>query len=189
MSVKRIHTETDLVYYCTFTCYNWLSLFEITDFYDEVYKWFNILIKNSIGIVGYIILPNHLHCLLYLPEVSKRIDKIIGNGKRFMAYEIVVRLEKQNQTQLLFILENGVPPREKKNGKLHQIFQPSFDAKPCYSEWFIEQKLDYIHHNPVSGKWKLVEDYTDYIHSSAAFYECGKPGLIDILHYKEIGAS
>jgi hypothetical protein len=30
-----------------------------------------------------------------------------------------------------------------------------------------------LHHNPVSGKWNLVNDYTDYEHSSASFYETG----------------
>jgi hypothetical protein len=50
----------------------------------------------------------------------------------------------------------------------------------------IEQKLDYIHHNPVKGKWKLVDDFTDYHHSSAAFYELGKPGAVDIRHYKTL---
>jgi hypothetical protein len=31
--------------------------------------------------------------------------------------------------------------------------------------------LNYIHHNPVSGKWNLVNDYTDYEHSSVSFYD------------------
>ena len=188
MSVKRIQSETSVTYFCTFTCYNWLNLFEIADLYDEIYKWFKLLIKNSIGINGYVIMPNHLHALLYLPAESNTLNKIIGNGKRFMAYETIVRLEKLNLFELLSLLKSEVLPNEKKNGKIHQVFQPSFDAKPCYSEWFIEQKLDYMHHNPVSGKWMLVNNYTDYIHSSAGFYECGRKGIIDIMHYKDISA-
>jgi hypothetical protein len=35
------------------------------------------------------------------------------------------------------------------------------------------KKLNYIHRNPISGKWNLVNDYTDYEHSSASFYELG----------------
>jgi hypothetical protein len=30
--------------------------------------------------------------------------------------------------------------------------------------------LDYIHHNPVKGKWNLVEDYTLYPYSSAGYF-------------------
>ncbi len=35
------------------------------------------------------------------------------------------------------------------------------------------RNLDYIHHNPVSKKWQLVNDFTDYEYSSASFYEKG----------------
>ncbi len=187
MSVKKLYTETSTIYYCTFTNYKWMNLIENTNLYDNIYEWFQILIKNSIGINGYVIMPNHLHCMLYLPEGSRPVNKIFGNGKRFLAYETITRLEQQNNQELLSILKDGVSIREQKKGKLHQVFQPSFDVKPCYSEYFIEQKLNYIHRNPVSGKWNLVEDYTDYIHSSASYYECGKPGLIEIMHYKTIG--
>ncbi len=35
-------------------------------------------------------------------------------------------------------------------------------------------KLDYIHFNPVSGKWQLSNDDVSYYYSSARFYETGK---------------
>ena len=41
----------------------------------------------------------------------------------------------------------------------------------------IEQKLEYIHHDPAKGKWKLVDDFTKYPHSSAGFYELGSGGV------------
>jgi hypothetical protein len=56
--------------------------------------------------------------------------------------------------------------------QIHQVLNPSFDARKCYDLKMIEQKLEYIHHNPVRGKWSLVEDFTKYPHSSDAFYEC-----------------
>ena len=56
----------------------------------------------------------------------------------------------------------------------HKVFEESFDAKGISSEKFLFQKLNYIHHNPVSGRWNLVKDYTEYEHSSASFYETGK---------------
>jgi hypothetical protein len=57
----------------------------------------------------------------------------------------------------------------------------------CASEKMVEQKLDYIHHNPVRGKWNLVDDFAKYPHSSAAFYELGEMGCAGITHYKDIG--
>ncbi len=35
------------------------------------------------------------------------------------------------------------------------------------------QKLDYIHFNPVQGKWALAKDDLGYHYSSARIYETG----------------
>jgi hypothetical protein len=63
------------------------------------------------------------------------------------------------------------PSRANARRKIHNVWQLSFDWKECRSDRFIEQKLDYMHSNPCSGKWKLCLQETDYIHSSARFYE------------------
>ena len=90
-----------------------------------------------------------------------------------MAYEIIKRSEQANEQDTLNYLASAVTEREKKKGQLHKVFTDSFDAKGIFNEKFFYQKLKYIHRNPVSGKWKLVIDYTDYEHSSASFYEAG----------------
>jgi hypothetical protein len=84
-------------------------------------------------------------------------------------------------------LEAGVRPKEKVKGKLHQVFRLSFDARVCLSEKMVWQKLNYIHRNPVSGKWSLVDDFTKYPHSSTGFYEIGVSGNFGVVHYKDLG--
>ena len=186
MSTRTLKPDTNRIYFCTFTCYDWLPLFEITNFYDKIYNWFNILENHGNKITGYVLMPNHLHFLIYVGEKSPITNKLIANGKRFMAYDIVSRLKKQNEHSLLKQLEYGVPINERSKGKKHQVFQSSFDAKPCVSREFLLQKLYYLHRNPVSGKWSLVDDFTKYPHSSAAFYETGEHGLFRITHYMDL---
>jgi hypothetical protein len=49
--------------------------------------------------------------------------------------------------------------------------------------------LDYIHHNPVKGKWSLVDDFAKYPYSSASFYELGKENeMVGLIHYKDAGS-
>lgn len=175
MAVHVAHKEKDTLYFITFTCYNWMPLFETTNFYDGIYSWFKIIKLNGGDVIGYVIMPNHLHALVYVGMQSSEINKIVANGKRFMAYDIVQRLKTKQETAILNILENKVPERERKKGKLHQVFEPSFDCKPCYTRNFTEQKLNYIHRNPCAGKWNLANEYTDYLHSSGAFYELDLP--------------
>jgi len=42
-------------------------------------------------------------------------------------------------------LSSSLHNTERKEGKLHSAFEPSFDGKECRTEKFIQQKLDYIH--------------------------------------------
>ncbi len=68
-----------------------MHLFELTKSYDLVYNWFDILKNDKIEIIAYVIMPNHVHCILYFPEAGFNLNKILSNGKRFMAYEIINR--------------------------------------------------------------------------------------------------
>jgi len=151
-----------------------------------VYHWFEHLRKEACYVTGYVIMPNHLHVLLFPTQAEKSLNKLVGEGKRFMAYDIVKKLKEQGKIAMLKKLEEGVDENEKKKGKRHQVFRLSFDARKCFSEKMIEQKLDYIHHNPVSGKWNLVNDFAAYEHSSAGFYETENKGLGEVVDYKEL---
>lgn len=188
MPVKLTQTETDMTYFCTFTCLDWISLFQITNTYDEIYKWFSLLTKNNHQILGFVIMPNHLHLLIHIKSSDKSINTILSNGKRFLAYKIVRRLKEQRNDSILKKLSDSLKPDERARQKKHRIFQPSSDIKPCYSEEFLVQKLDYIHYNPVKGKWNLAEDFSQYHHSSACFYYNNAiHPFVEITHYKDAG--
>jgi len=189
MSVKRAQSEKNQTYFCSFTCLDWVSLFEITNLYDEIYKWFNLLQEDNHQIIAFVIMPNHLHLLVHINQTEKSINTILANGKRFLAYEIVKRLEEQGNHPLLKKLSEAVTQQERKRKKKHRVFQLSSDIKPCYTEKFVIQKLDYIHFNPTKGKWNLADDFTKYAHSSAMFYELNvQHPKIQITHYKDAGA-
>ncbi len=185
MSTHTLHSEINEVYFCTLTCYKWKSLFEEAVAYESVYKWFRFLKKDECYILGYVIMPNHLHCLLLPTNAEKPLNKLVGGGKRFMAYDIVKNLKINDKWDILRSLEAGVKDNERKKGKKHQVFRMSFDARKCFDEKMILQKLDYIHHNPVKGKWSLAGDFTKYLHSSAAYYELGEENEF-VTHFKEV---
>lgn len=170
MAVKKRQVETDAVYYITFTCFQWKHLIRITNAYDSIYKWFSYLRTKNIEVLGFVIMPNHVHFMIYIPSDGPELSKLMYNGKRFLGYEIVKRLKIQMEEKLLQEMARAVNPSDKRNNKCHEIFRPSYDAKRCYSSYFTKQKLGYIHRNPVRKGWSLVEHYVDYPHSSAAFY-------------------
>jgi len=174
MAIRTRHEINEDTWFVTFTCHDWLPLFELTNSYDLVYKWLKLIDeKYQIKTTGFVIMPNHVHVLLYLSDLSVNLNTIMANGKRFMAYDLVKRLAEQQHGDVLNTLKAVCTDKERTKGQLHKAFEPSFDAKAVYTFNFLYQKLDYIHHNPVTGKWHLCTEFTDYPHSSAAFYETG----------------
>lgn len=185
MPVRKTIAEKDGVYFITFTCTDWIPLFSFCNAYDVVYKWFDILKANGHYIIGYVIMPHHVHAVIAFSNTGKSINTVVSNGKRFMAYDLVERLAQQNQINVLSRLQQRLNNTEKKEGKLHHVFETSFDWKECRTEKFIEQKLNYLHWNPCKGN-KLVESPQQYMHSSAKFYTAGKQGVYPVLSFTEL---
>jgi|SRR6185437_2975974 len=176
MAIRTRHEINEDTWFVTFTCHNWLPLFQVTNSYEMVYKWLKLIDDNhGIKTTGFVIMPNHAHVLLYLTNLKVNLNTIMANAKRFMAYDLVKRLTEQGQHDILNTLTNACTEKERAKGQRHKVFEPSFDAKSIYTLDFLYQKLDYIHHNPVTGKWQLCDEFTGYAHSSAAFYELGVP--------------
>ena len=151
-----------------------------------MYNWFNILRVDGNDIVGYVIMPNHVHTIIHFPLPGYNLNKIMSNAKRFMAYEIVNRLENCTNHKVLQELRSNLTPREINKGQKHKIFKDSFDAKPIYADKFLFQKFEYIHNNPVKGKWTLARDNVSYEHSSASFYELNEVKHFSPKHYKDL---
>ena len=63
MAMKKEHTYETGTYFITVTAHRWLPLFAITNGYDVVYNWFDTLRNSGHSILGYVIMPNHLHVL------------------------------------------------------------------------------------------------------------------------------
>ncbi|HRK55095.1 MAG TPA: hypothetical protein PK185_14340 [Cyclobacteriaceae bacterium] len=186
MPVRRAIQENDGIYSITITCARWIRLFEITDGYDVVYHWFDYLKSQEHYIIGYVIMPNHLHAVIGFKNTKKSVNSIIGNGKRFMAYELVKKLRHQGNELLLEKLNSLVNETDRRRAKQHEVFEPSFDWKECLDSDFIEQKLNYFHNNPLQEHWKLADNPEDYKHSSAKFYMHGEQGIYPVINYGEL---
>lgn len=186
ISQMPVHAKVERrgIYFITFTCHGWLPLIELSGGYDAVYDFFRVLGTQGHTILAYVIMPNHIHFLMHFNE-GTRLNTVIGNGKKFMAYELVNRLEQKGQKKLLQQLQDAVQPKDRSRGKKHEVWKDSFDVKMCRTEDFILQKLIYIHENPVRGKWRLSANSLEYLHSSARFYFNGTQRLFAVKDYRD----
>ncbi|MBK6329095.1 MAG: hypothetical protein IPF62_00755 [Bacteroidetes bacterium] len=127
-------------------------------------------------------MPEHVHVILSFKYTEKSINRILGDGKRFITYDLIENLQANHRNDILEKLSGFVNETDRKKGKLHEAFEPSFDWKECYSDDFIEQKLNYIHMNPCVCNPPLVKNPIDYLHSLANFYLGGSHIIYPFVH-------
>lgn len=97
---------------------------------------------------------------------------------RFTAQKIKFYLIDHNSPALEKVLVNS-------KDREYQIWQRNPLVVELYSRKVFEQKLDYIHRNPVQGKWNLSETDIDYKYSSIRFYEESELVIPFLSHYMD----
>ena len=161
-------------------------------FTASILKWKTILLNDSykqiitdsleylvaqkrITLYSFVIMPNHIHLIWQMENGQKRTD-VQRDFLRFTGQQMLKDF-RTNNPRLYKAFEVNLKDRK------HQIWQRNPLSVDLYSREVIEQKLDYIHHNPVQGKWNLVNEFTDYKYSSASFYEEDDPRFQFLTHY------
>lgn len=163
-----------------------MALIKVTEAYDLIYTWMHIAHGQGYRFFGYAIMPNHFHFIIWVPD-GGAVNTLLANGKRFMAYGIVERLKLSDPLGYLPRLAAGVRGSDTARGQKHRVFATSTDLIELFSAKMIEQKLRYIHANPVSKVWRLAEDAVEYPHSSFAFYVDGRNREAPLSAYQEFG--
>ncbi len=107
-------------------------------------------------------MPNHIHMIVSFIASGQSINTIVGNGKRFMAYEIIKRLTASMDYDLLNRLASAVEQKHRDNNKKHEMWELSFDWKLCENMKFADQKLSYMYMNPCSKKRNLLVRLNTY---------------------------
>ncbi len=144
------------------------------------------IIKESIRFIvedkrakvyGFVIMPNHLH-LLWKIELQWRLEEIQRDFMKFTGQMIKFDLIKHHN-EVLKLFYVGAKDRK------YQFWERNSLTRYLQSRTMIEQKLEYIHNNPVQGKWMLANDPLGYKYSSARFYENGDKEFGFLSHYME----
>jgi REP element-mobilizing transposase RayT len=84
----------------------------------------NKLKEEGHYIIGYVIMPNHIHFILGYKNCGQLIKTRIGTLKRFLAYDLVNLIKEKGDKEMLHILSEGVTKTDKERGKLHQVLKP-----------------------------------------------------------------
>ena len=171
--------EPGKIYFYTATILNWQVIMLGDKVKDKLMDSLCFLVKEGgIRLYGFVIMPNHIH-LIWKPLESSRFKNLQLSFMRFTGQALKFHLS-ENEPDTLKKFKVLSSDRE------YQIWQRNPLPIELYTRSVLEQKLTYIHNNPVQEKWKLVSDPVDYRYSSASFYENGTSVYSGILtHYMD----
>ncbi len=178
MSSKYKFSDNDKLYFISFAVVYWIDLF-IRKEYKEILleSWKYCQRLKDLEIYGWCIMTSHVHMII--GSSGRDLSKIVGEMKSFTSTSlkkaIIDNKQKSRKEWMHWLMERA----GKKNGNNRdwQLWQQNNHPLEIYSESMFNQKLAYIHRNPVEAGF--VENEEDYLYSSARdFYD--KKGLIEL---------
>lgn len=158
--------ELGSIYFYTATILNWKSLLKPDKYKNIIVESLRFLVAGKkVVVYGFVIMPNHIHLIWELVQMNGK-ELPHASFMKFTSHQFLTDLKKFHPAVLTYFEVNA-------QTRKYQFWQR--DALPVhlYTPAVIFQKLDYIHNNPVQGKWLLASSPIEYKYSSANFYETG----------------
>jgi len=173
----KFHNSEGL-YFVSFAVVGWLDVFTRNEYKDLVLESLEFCQKNKgMEIHAWCIMTNHVH-LIFRSIENQKPELLLGDFKRFTSRSVVKAIqENPKESRKEFLLDYFKKEAEKSSNTTNFQFW-RHDNKPIelWSNEVIQQKIDYIHNNPVEEG--IVFRPEDYKYSSAPDY-AGEKGLLD----------
>ena len=116
-----------------------------------------LVAQEKIYLFGFVIMSNHIHFIWEVREnfIEKNVKQMF---LKYSAQQIKFRL---NENELMAY-------KSTQSDRLYQFWERRSWKAQMNTRFVLEQKLDYIHQNPV--KAGMVESEKDYLYSSYTYY-------------------
>jgi putative transposase len=154
----RIHVP-EAPHFITSTVVSWLPVFTTTHRCDILVESLDCRQHKGLKLYAWVILDNHIHAILGASDLSR----VMADFKRHTAQRLAQQLENENCAWLLNQFEFF--HRNYKTQSNRQFWQEGFHPQAITDDATMEQKLDYLHNNPV--KRGLVAAPEHWRYSSA----------------------
>jgi len=160
MAKRRIYDGELHAHFVTFSCYGRRRLLD-----DDAAKRIVLgslngqLRRLAAKCVGFVVMPNHVHAIVWFAE-PEQLSEFMKQWKRTSSFRIGQ------------LVSSTLATYDGKSGKM-PIWQAKYYAFNIHSGRKLEEKLVYMHQNPVRAG--LAREACEWRWSSARYYELGKP--------------
>lgn len=169
--------EQDKLHFVTLQVVEWVDIFSRENYRKIIIENLEYCRKNKgLEIYGWVIMSNHVHLLL--KSNTEELSNTLRDFKSFTSKKILEAIENGNESRKEWMLKlfKDAAFKHKRNSE-YQFWTHENHAEHIFSNKFMEQKLEYIHNNPVRAG--IVEKPEEYRYSSAIDYANGK-GLVKV---------
>jgi len=187
MSTKYKIRDQEKLHFVSFAVVDWIDVFIRNEYKDIVIYSLIYCQKNKgLEIYAWCIQTSHVH--LIIGTHGKNIEDILRDFKSFTSRNLKAAI-RENPAEsrkecppdpvragMLAMMEDA--GKKNSNNNDFQFWQQDNHPIELWDNYMIEQKLEYIHMNPVVAGF--VSSPEDYVYSSARDY-AGEKGLLGII--------
>lgn len=167
-------------YFITASTIEWIPLFKEEKYAEIILDALSFFRnKKEILLFAFVLMPSHLHLIIKPKNIS--IGRFLQSFGSLTAHKIIKSLKQDGRKELLSTLHE----KRRDLRSQYSLWQEIF-SENIFTEKFLEQKMEYIHQNPIAQDMNHTLDRANFIYSSAAFYDKGEKTIIeidDILEY------
>jgi putative transposase len=177
MSGKYKFSNPDYIYFVTLTVVEWADVFTRRDYCEKVCESISYCQqKKELTLYAWCIMTNHLHLICSAPKLPDVMRDLKKYTSRCIVEAIQNNVRESRKNWLLWMFKSAAEKSNRHNE--YQFWQLGGHYVELSTNEIIEQRLGYLHQNPV--KAGFVEEPEQWYYSSARDY-AGQKGRLDVV--------
>jgi len=160
MKRYKVYPEDTHYYFTTSTILNHIPVFQKDCYFEIITGSMKHCQENKgLKIHGYVIMPTHLH-MISSNEHKPSLEEIMRDFKHFTSTKIIECLENENHSFFVELFRKAASVRY--GNQTHKVWENDYHPVALTSAGWFEQKLNYIHQNPVRKGFIERPEYWKY---------------------------
>jgi len=171
-------SEQDELHFVTFQVVRWIDIFTRKVYRDIVIDSLRYCQQNKgLEVYAFVVMSNHIHAILR--SSTGRLSDTIREFKSFTAKQMLDAIHQESERRSEWMLsEFEFAAKKHKRNEKYQLWTHENHPIILYGNAIIQQRINYIHDNPVRSG--IVANQEDYLYSSARAY-AGMDCMLDVI--------
>jgi putative transposase len=181
MGFKYRITTNDELYFLTITVVDWIDVFTRKELCEDLLDSLRYCQQHKgLKVYAWCLIPSHLHLVVSVDPGPDRLSDIMRDFKKFTSKKIIQSINEIAESRRDWLLRHfAYAGKYDPKIKNYRLWKEGLHPIELTTAKFIEQKINYIHQNPVAAG--MVYRAEDYVLSSAAQYAGEYNALLGVI--------